>query len=142
MALFDFFKRFAFFKGRDTQGLQEEDLDFGKWVNAHRDWRRRLTEYIEGHSNEALDENVICLDNRCDLGKWIHGNGTRFYGNVDTFTELQRHHAQFHLCAGEVVRTHKTQGADMARRLVRTDFDRYSLMVISDLELLEKKVKG
>ncbi len=96
MALFNFFRKLSFFANRSTEGLQEEDLDFQKWIAAHRDWRRRLQAYIDGLSTEQLDEKAISCDDRCDLGKWIHGNGRRFYGSENNFRQLQADHAHFH----------------------------------------------
>ena len=142
MAFFDFFRKLSFFKGRSVEGLQEEDLDFQKWIGAHRDWRRRLLGYIDGTSTEALDENVICHDNRCELGKWIHGNGGKFYGGEATFQQLQTDHACFHRSAADVVRYYKSDDEKSARKTLQGDFDRYSMHVVSALERLEKQVKG
>ena len=141
MALFDFFKKLSFFKGRSTEGLQEEDLDFQKWIAAHRDWRRRLLAYIDGISTESLDETVICHDNRCDLGKWIHGNGSRFYGSESTFQRLLHDHAAFHRSAGDVVTLFKKHGERHARRTLNGEFDLHSMHVVSALEQLERQVK-
>ncbi len=141
MAFFDFFRKLSFFKGRSTEGLNEEDLDFQKWVSAHRDWRRRLTLFIQGASQEALDEHVICHDDRCDLGRWIHSNGKRFYGDQHVFHQLVEDHAAFHVAAGEVVRQYKAQGEKEARRTLNGAFDLYSMHVVSGLEKLEVIVK-
>ena len=141
MALFDFFRKLSFFKGRSTEGLQEEDLDFEKWVNAHRNWRHRLVAYIDGTSTEALDETAICHDNRCDLGKWIHGNGNKFYGDVPTFQRLIQDHAAFHKSAAEVVGQFKVNGEKDARRILNSEFDLCSMRVVSGLEQLERQVK-
>ena len=141
MALFDFFRKFSFFKGRSTEGLVADDLDFQKWIAAHRDWRRRLVSYIDGSSQEALDETVICLDNRCDLGKWIHSNGIKFYGEEQIFQHLVDDHAKFHQAAGEVVRLYKNDGVKKATRALTGEFDIRSMRVIGDLEALERQVK-
>lgn len=141
MAFFDFFRSFSFFKGKDVTDLHEEDLDFQKWIAAHRNWRQRLTSYVDGSSQEVLDENVICVDNRCDLGKWIHGHGGKFYGDVSTFQKMMKDHAQFHATAGQVVRFYKSQDVRSARNMLNGDFDLYSLRVIQGLESLEKQIK-
>lgn len=141
MAFFDLFKKLAFFKGRSTEGLQEEDLDFQKWVSAHRNWRQRLIAYIEGNSQETLDEHVICHDDRCDLGKWIHGNGQRFYGEEPPFQRLVNDHAAFHRSAGDVVSLFKSKGEKEARRTLTGDFDLCSMRVIDGLSQLERRVK-
>ncbi|MDD2885386.1 MAG: CZB domain-containing protein [Dechloromonas sp.] len=141
MALFDFFRKLNFFKDRSTDGLQEEDLDFQKWIAAHRNWRHRLLTYIDGLSTEELDEKIISCDDRCDLGKWIHGNGRRFYGSETTFRQLQTDHAHFHRAAGEVIVCYKQHGERDAKRALNGEFDRYSMHVVTGLEKLEQRVK-
>lgn len=142
MAIFNFFRNISYFVGRDTSGLQTEDVDFVKWVNAHRNWRQRLIAYIDGSSQEALDEKLVCQDHLCDLGKWIHSNGNRYYGDLDVFKDLRRKHAVFHLNAGDVVHTFKAEGKDAARKLLRAEFDHTSIQVVAGLQALERKVKS
>lgn len=141
MALFDMFRSFAFFKGRATEGLQEDDLNFQKWIEAHRQWRQRLQAYLEGRSQEQLDETAICQDNRCELGQWIHSNGQKYYGDQATFQRLTCDHAAFHRSAGDVVSTFKNKGDRDARRVLNGEFDLCSMRVIDDLEQLERRVK-
>jgi hypothetical protein len=142
MALFDFFKKFSFFGGRSTEGLREEDLDFQKWVAAHRDWRRRLLEYIDGIGKEELDETIVCQDNRCELGKWIHGNGRKFYGGEAIFQRLVYDHAAFHRSAGKVISLFKKRDEKNAHRALNSEFDLHSMHVINALEQLEHRVKS
>jgi hypothetical protein len=142
MGLFDFLRNLRFFEGRSTEGLTADDLDFPKWVAAHRNWRRRLSDYIQGNSQEELEEAVVCRDDRCDLGKWINGSGGRFYGALPVFGKLRNHHTDFHLSAGKVVRIYKNDGRNAATKALHTEFDLFSLKVIENLESLENEVKG
>jgi len=142
MGLFDFMRGMSFFQGKNTEGLTDEDIDFAKWVAAHRNWRRRLSDYIQGDSREELDEAVVCRDDCCDLGKWINGNGGRFYGGLPVFGKLRDHHAHFHRSAGNVVRIYKSEGQNAATKALHTEFDLVSLKVIDHLESLEREVKG
>lgn len=142
MAFFDLFRRLSFFRGRNTAGMTAEDLDFEKWVEAHRAWRRRLTDHINGTSEEVFDEETVCRDDRCALGQWIHGHGTAYYGDLEVFRTLRHHHADFHQCAGKVIRCFRTEGAPAAKRMMRYDFDRNSFLVISDLKFLESTIKN
>lgn len=141
MGLFDFLRKANFFQGKDTAELKDEDLDFQKWIGAHRQWRQRLTGFIDGSNTEHLDENVVCHDNRCDLGKWIYSNGQKFYGDLPTFRQIVQDHAQFHRCAGQVIHSHKNEGPQAARKLLNSDFDYYSVKVIGGLETLERQIK-
>ena len=142
MALFEFFRKLNFFQGRSTDGLREEDLDFQKWIEIHRDWRHRLVAYIDGISQETLDETVICLDNRCELGRWLQGHGKQFYGDEAIFQRLVHDHAAFHRSAGDVVAQFKSHGEKNARRTLHGEFDLHSMHVVNALEQLEQRVKG
>ena len=142
MSFLSIFRKFAFFNGRSTDGLRDEDLDFQKWINAHRAWRQRLVALLEGNSKEQLDEQAVCRDDRCELGHWIHGNGQRFYGDESAFQRLTNDHAAFHRAAGEVVSLHRQQDERQARRVLNGEFDLCSVRVISGLEALEQRVKS
>lgn len=142
MALFDLFRRLSFFKGRNTEGMTEKDLDFNAWIHAHREWRHRLSNYINGSSSETLEEDTACRDDRCALGRWIYENGVKYYGDLDLFRDMRYHHAEFHRSAGKVVRCMKEEGAAQATKMLNNDFDRHSLQVISHLQHLERAVNA
>lgn len=141
MGLFDFMRGISFFQGKDTEGLTQDDIDFAKWVAAHRNWRKRLSDYIQGSSQDQLDEGIVCRADRCDLGKWIDGNGSRFYGKLPVFAKLRDHHADFHRCAGHVINVFKREGQHAATKALHTEFDLVSLKVVEQLEALEHEVK-
>ncbi|MBU1237884.1 MAG: CZB domain-containing protein [Gammaproteobacteria bacterium] len=142
MGLFDFMRGLSFFQGHNTEGLTNDDVDFGKWVAIHRKWRNRLSDYIQGVGQEELDETVICRDDRCELGTWIHGSGSRFYGGLPVFGKLRDHHARFHRCAGDVVRIYKNEGRQAATKALHTEFDLASLKVVEHIESLAREVEG
>lgn len=142
MALLDFFRKLNFFAGRDTSGIEADDLDFEKWVQVHSNWRQRLTLYVDGRNQEELDEFHICRDDQCELGKWIHGRGAHYYGDVVVFQELCSRHAVFHRCAGAVVSCYKEKGSEDARRLLHREFDTTSMQIVQSLHALERLVKN
>jgi hypothetical protein len=142
MGLFDYFRNFSFFRGRNTEGMAEEDLDFAKWIKAHRDWRARLVDYIGGNSTDTLDETVICRDDQCALGHWIYDHGIRYYGDLAVFQELKTYHADFHISAGMVVTMYKRAGEKAATKALHQEFDLNSMRVIRSIEALEQQVKS
>ena len=77
-------------------------FDFDQAIAAHRDWKVRLRKAIAGQ--ETLDADTICRDDRCALGKWIHGPGAAQWGQRPGFAPLQARHAEFHEVAGGVAR--------------------------------------
>ncbi len=78
-------------------------LDFVAAIEAHRKWKDRLTDYVNGTSTEKLDHSAICRDDQCALGKWIYSSGVSLTGHLPLFHQLKAKHAQFHVSAAQVV---------------------------------------
>jgi hypothetical protein len=95
-------------------------LNFKTAIEAHMQWKHRLKAVIEGNSKEQLDPSVICRDDQCVLGKWIYGEGIKRYMANGVFRELREHHAQFHRCAGEVLRVAQTGALSDAEKMLNT----------------------
>ena len=47
------------------------ELDIDTAIAAHEHWSARLNAVIKGTSTEQLQPDVVCLDDRCDLGKCL-----------------------------------------------------------------------
>lgn len=75
-------------------------------IQAHQAWSQRLRDYIDGKSSEQLDPEVVSCDDKCVLGKWIHGTALPKFGNLNEVEGLRDHHAQFHKIAGNIIRLH------------------------------------
>lgn len=86
-------------------------MNFDEAIAAHIKWKVRLSQFIDGTSAEKLQSASVCKDNLCDLGKWIYGDGVK-YKPLPHYQDLVKKHANFHICAGEVVR--KVEGGDKA----------------------------
>ncbi|MCX7143412.1 MAG: methyl-accepting chemotaxis protein, partial [Proteobacteria bacterium] len=109
----------------------EDEFDFNKAAQAHLDWKHKLHDCIEGRG-EPLDAAVVSCDDRCILGKWIYGPGKRF----EKYREhgaLRSAHAQFHSCAGQVVRLAQAGKHEDAQGLLETDFSTRSKETIEKL---------
>ena len=112
------------------------DLDIPFAVSAHENWKNRLQAYLAGTSKEVFDANVICFDDRCDLGKWIHSTGKARLGQYPGFTALMSHHKMFHFAASNIValqRRGKTAEADV---ILKGQFAQFSKSVVGDLQAL------
>ncbi|MFA9219080.1 MAG: CZB domain-containing protein, partial [Sphingomonadaceae bacterium] len=88
-------------------------------IAAHRKWKITLRKAIT--EKQTLDAEVICRDDRCALGLWIHGAGGRQWRNKPGFSELVSKHAQFHQSAGTVAKT--INAGDYQRALGMIDVD-------------------
>ncbi|MDO8787934.1 MAG: CZB domain-containing protein [Sulfuritalea sp.] len=78
-------------------------LDFMTAVDAHMKWKMRLEGCINGTRSEQLQVDVVCRDDQCPLGQWIHNKGAEMFGFSEAFSDLKVRHADFHRCAGDVL---------------------------------------
>ena len=86
-------------------------MNFDDAIAAHIKWKVRLGQFIDGTSTEKLSSATVCKDNLCDLGKWIYGEGAKFKA-APHYQDLVKKHANFHVCAADVVK--KVEGGDKA----------------------------
>lgn len=145
--MFGFFKSF-FGGGAQTDAAMQEfqaavtdGLDIEAAISAHQNWKLRLLAYLQGKSEENLKPEVICFDNRCDLGKWIHSTGQQRLGRFPGFTALMSHHRMFHYAASNVVALAQAGKADEARKMFAGQYENSSKAVIEDLEKLLQMVE-
>ena len=116
-------------------------LDFATAIQAHRNWKNRLSAYVANQSDEKLDYRVICRDDQCVLGKWINGRGADDFGHLPSYGELKVSHGQFHLAAGRIVQLHDDQRSQDAEQLLRHgDYARYSIRVMGLISALYTEV--
>jgi hypothetical protein len=114
-----------------------DELDFYMAIEAHVRWKVRLESYINGTSEEQLNPDVVCRDDQCALGKWIYGPGGVRFGGHPKFPDLRDVHAQFHRCAGDVIRSVDRGDIDQARDLLlRGDYAKCSQRVKAELARL------
>jgi len=116
------------------------DINIMDAINAHVLWKIRLEKYLNGTSEETLDPKVICRDDQCKLGKWIHGPGLKHFHNDDGFMTLRDDHAQFHLIASNVVTKVQENDTDTARELLEGEYLKTSHKVVHDLTELNKQL--
>lgn len=131
MGLFGWLRRHEAGEENPTLILNEgeqtlEGLDLKGAIDAHMKWRERLTDYLNGVSSESLRVGVVACDDHCTLGKWIYGAGGKRFSHLSELEELRAIHAQFHLCAGDVLLKHDTTDKVGAEILLNTTFKKLS----------------
>lgn len=114
------------------------ELDIDKAIAAHENWKARLQKRLDGTSDEVLDPAVVCLDNRCDLGKWLHGPGNKRLGHYPAFTVLIARHQYFHQQAGTVVAQTQAGDVDGAQKTLNGPFKYGSSQVVLLLKELKR----
>ncbi len=85
------------------EGEEEfKGLNMKAALDAHLSWTRHFEEIIKGHYHEQIQVDDIASDDRCVLGKWIHGDAKQLLSHVAEYHELKNIHAHFHITAGYV----------------------------------------
>lgn len=121
-----------------SRSLGELDIDAA--IAAHQNWKYRLLAYLNNQSNEDMSPEVICFDDRCDLGRWIHGSGKVHLGAFPGFTALMSHHKMFHYAASNVVALSKAGREAQSQKIMAEQFSTYSKAVVDDLERMRRAI--
>lgn len=116
--------------------IAKKELNINEVISAHLDWKDRLQKYVDGKSNERLDPMVLCRDDQCSLGQWIHGPATKRFHEDHSFRALRADHAQFHYVAANVVRYMLENDRAGAEALLRGEYARASEHVLQMLNEL------
>ncbi len=122
-----------------AQALNEFDVDAA--IAAHQNWKYRLQAYLKGQSNEDFSPEVICFDDRCDLGRWLHGPGKAHLGHYPGFTALMGHHKMFHYAASNVVALYKADKLMHSHQILNGQYAAYSKALVQDLDRMRHAVK-
>ena len=77
-------------------------MNFDDAIKAHVAWKIKLTTYIK-KPDRSLNHEVVCKDDNCDLGKWIHNEGKAF-ANLVEYNQLKKEHARFHKAAADIIK--------------------------------------
>lgn len=117
--------------GARTLGVELEEAKV-----AHEHFRARLQSYFAGRSTETFLAADVCLDDRCELGRWIYGRGRTQLGRHPGFTALMGHHQMFHYTASSLVVLARVEAENETRKRRLEQFERFSCAVLQDLENL------
>ena len=115
-------------------------MDFDHAISAHSNWKGKLRAYL-AKPDRSLSPSEIAQDNKCDLGKWIHGEGA-VHANLPEFQTLRSEHAHFHKAAAEVVRK-ADAGHDMTEETAlgsKSEFATASSNVVNAILGIKSKV--
>ena len=140
----DFFSRRFGNNESNAEKIRESirsEIDIVECVDAHMKWKGRLQSYLEGTSKEQLDPAVICHDDQCALGKWIHGPALNNFQGDEGFHKLRADHASFHVVAAAVVKKVQENDGARADALLKYEYARASREVIQDLTELNKQLQ-
>lgn len=115
-------------------------MNFDDAIQAHASWKMKLSSFLKNPDN-SLDESVICKDDQCALGKWIHGEGSQ-HSAMPEYSLLKTAHASFHKEAGDIVRRAKA-GEKVSDEVVlgaKSKFSELSTQVVLYIRNMRNKL--
>jgi hypothetical protein len=117
-------------------------MNFDEARNKHADWRFSFRTAIT--KKESLDVDSIARDDRCDLGKWLHGEAKGKYARLSSYADCVKKHAHFHLEASKVAKVINTKNYEAAHALldIGSGFSAASAAIGSALDVLQKEAGG
>jgi methyl-accepting chemotaxis protein len=127
----------ALYKELETSGFlekQETVFNFDLIVLLHRNWLVQLRAYLDDRR-----ETLTVTPNdyvKCDLGKWIYGDGKQFENN-EYYRLLEKQHQRFHKLAGEIFNEKNSGNKVKAEELYKAIMEEYK-EVVSILKNLDK----
>lgn len=115
-------------------------MDFDQFIKAHIAWKNRLSQYL-AKPDHSLTPMEIAQDNKCDVGKWIAGEGAK-YSSLPEFQTLRTEHARFHRAAADVIR-HADSGQNVNEEVAlggKSEFSAASSAIVSAIMAMKNKV--
>ncbi len=79
-----------------------DEMDLTKAIQAHGEWKVKFRNAING--KEQMDSVTISCDDRCALGKWLHGPAKQRHSHLSSYRDCVKKHAAFHVEAGRVAK--------------------------------------
>ena len=121
-----------------TAGAVLAELDIDQAVVAHENWKTRLLAVMDGTAAESPDPAVVCLDDHCDLGRWLNGPGQARLGKYPAFSVLVARHRHFHQEAATVLSLAQAGERDKAEQKLQSGYRHASNQVVLLLKELKR----
>ena len=114
-------------------------MNFDEAREKHAQWRFKFRNAIL--KKETFDVDVIAKDDRCDLGKWLHGEAKAKYSRLSSYADCVKKHAHFHVEASKVAKVINAQKYEEALALldIGSGFSIASAAIGTALNALEKE---
>ncbi len=106
-------------------------------ITAHARWKDDLRRAID--RGELPAPGIVAADDKCELGKWIYGEG-RLHEKLVEYQRLKSLHAEFHRIAATIVE--QVLGGDRDGALTDIRFGHFALAtakVINAIARLQKR---
>lgn len=119
------------------EGTSMHVMHFQNAVRAHNDWWLQFEKYLQSEADEHTFDDVKC-DDRCAIGKWLHGEGQKF-SHFAEFQEVLNYHADLHEAAGRA-REAKLKGLNDELKASIEQLSRFRHLLFMNWSALNDKV--
>jgi hypothetical protein len=92
-------------------------------------------------TGQALDVSTISADDKCDLGRWLKGEGKVLCGTNPAYQKLVEQHHGFHRCAGTVASGIARGKKPDAEQILALEFKTVSMSTVAAISALKKLLK-
>lgn len=107
------------------------ELEMAK--SAHRAWRVRIRNFLDGKASLSLAE--ASSHNDCDLGRWVNSMGLEHFGHLPAMKQLLPPHERLHGLIREIIEVRQKGNHQEAERLF-TQVEQYSEQIVGLLDQL------
>ena len=119
----------GFFQKMEDSGRMEKEkilFNYDLILIMHRNWLIQLRAFLDDRKEglKATSEDHL----KCDLGRWIYGDGKHLSGN-STYKTLEEEHKQFHLAAGAIIQAKTAGNKSQAEEKYQKLMENYNLIV-------------
>ena len=114
-------------------------MDFDEAIKAHSAWKMKLGAYLRSPDG-SLKAGDVGVDNKCALGQWIYGEGSK-WSSLPEFGVLKTEHAKFHKAAAAVI-TKADAGQSTTEETAlgsKSEFASASNSVVSSIMVMKRK---
>ena len=125
--------------GKDIQHFKvgKPRLDVGKIKTLHLAWVARLESIMHGFT--SMEPEKVANHHQCDLGKWYDTEGTKEFGELDSFKEMGKHHEQVHILVRRIVALSKEQGKQAEMEGLMREFEAARKNMFAALDTLYRQ---
>lgn len=107
-------------------------MDLDSAIKAHVMWKMKLANYLKTPDG-SLKAAEVSLDNKCDLGKWIHSDQS--IQKFPEYVKLKADHAKFHAVASAII-VKADSGQKVSEEVAlgsKSEFDLISTQVVNSI---------
>jgi hypothetical protein len=125
----------------ETVQMVLAEIDVDAAINSHENWKEKLQSVLDGQPSYLLPIDVACQDDYCDLGKWLHGTGSKRFAHYPAFSALVARHRDFHIEAANVLSQAQAGDMEKARETLGSSYRLASSQIILLLKELKRSLR-